>query len=309
MGNVLTSPSSGDELSLDEEVIPNPEALRVAKLMKKRGIDIIPKSFTGDDGKPVVLGVPKKEDREKLKEEYTKLKRIVAQKLDGIESLGVGPRKPWEWTQTSKSVDELLELAEASKSEFMETIHESLGGIPGTEAYFGKDDQFVTKSKGSLERKVEDVTQMNMGTGLTETEARERAVCTTNDSLRGTVLVDTIDNLRPTVENMVRLFESKGGEVSVSNKWNEDYPDGYVGIHLVIKFAPESQPENFILAELQIHLKAMKMGKIDKLAHTAYESTRGQDSTTDLGREHIADGNIATQALLLSVLDEIVDSG
>ena len=55
---------------------------------------------------------------------------------------------------------------------------------------------------------------------------------TIDDSVRGTIVTDTPEQLGDAIRRFRSSVEASGGRVEVDNKWNNnDNPTGYVGVH------------------------------------------------------------------------------
>lgn len=269
------------------------------KKLMANGIKFTFKNYCADNGQQVRIATPHPDMQTRIDNKYILQTDKVCRSLNGVENLGVGKRNPWEWEpHTSSTTDELLDMAESCKGQFMGIIRSSLVG--SAQANFGPDDSYVCKSKSSLERKTEDISKKMLAGGSVSSleEGKRKFISTCNDSLRGTVTVKNSDELRGTIEGLVKSFEEQGMEVSVSNKWeNGGYPDGYVGVHMVIKM--KNSVGKTILTELQVHLEDFTTPEFKKVAHSCYEDSRKSGSLNT----QIRDANLATKALYFTSLN------
>lgn len=181
-----------------------------------------------------------------------------------------------DFANSAETVEELHNDAHLAKPHFS-THLEAVAARTGAEVNAGLDNQFMVKSRSSLQAKVKRWTEEN---GASEKAVLQKI----NDPLRATLICKDLT----TLENTIREFfhASEESEIVVgqaySNKFDAKYPSGYVGYHCngIIKIDGKE-----VRFEVQFHVQSIVDGtdtSLKELSHRLYESTRG-----DPGEEKI----------------------
>lgn len=111
------------------------------------------------------------------------------------------------------------------------------------------------------------------------------------DVLRGSIIVETPEQVASLIEEIGAQIEAEGGSYYVKNFWSDPKPlsKGYVGAHMRARICvnPEA-PEHlrrYINVEIQFHLKDIMDGRkgcAKEVAHLVYKQEAGQDIASDL---------------------------
>ncbi len=163
-----------------------------------------------------------------------------------------------EWENSVSTLDELLRLAKKNAGPFSEMVQGSCN--KGTHAYMGENNEFVTKSKESAQRKIDGWAEYSGDKG--------GALRQLNDSLRATVIADDLGSMKNSILRLREEATRRGWEVVFSDKHAENYTSGYVGVHCKLKMI---DGKNTILGEIQFHFRPVHDGSIDSLKETAHE--------------------------------------
>lgn len=193
----------------------------------------------------------------------------------------IGPIYPREsiqsnlWENNARTVDELLEDAWAASSYFREKCLQ-IAKKTDSEANFGFQDTSIVKSRASLARKVKKTAQK-----LRISE--EEAVAKIRDALRGTIIVDTPEQIAVVVDAIKEFAQSEKREAVFINIWEENRASGYVSVHAKMLLPiPEkyvSGKKNIII-EIQIHLRCVMDGTMH--GHFLYEYIRDDKRNSEL---------------------------
>ncbi len=208
--------------------------------------------------------VPKKP--EQVLSAYKELKTKISSKIVVDESIEhVKDAKKWE--NTAMTISELMKDAAIIKDEyaiFIKKLAEKNNG----KACFGHNNQFILKSKHSIERKVkDDIKELD--------KAESEVVSKIADSIRGSIVVATPQDITHVVKELQSSAKEKGWDITFKNIWQEDRANGYVGVHAKLKLiTPEGR---IVIAELQIHLPEIYNGTekcIKEHNHKIFEYAR-----------------------------------
>ena len=234
----------------------------------------------GGKDQSMKIMVPK--DPERVKKAWGELKNQVRDKIGKVAQGNWEDTLKWR-NDSVKSSDEMFNYAKASEKQFQDLVAEIAKPVKG-EPNFGPDlngdgvGDFTVKGKGSLERKVKKRMEEF---GASEEEILQTAI---QDGIRGTIVVETPEQLGNMVRAAAAKFEKEGIEFFVENKFTaEKNYSGYVAVDSLIKMpAPDYEKTgNTITAELQFHCRAFNNGT-DKTpkeqAHKLYEMTREMSS-------------------------------
>lgn len=168
------------------------------------------------------------------------------------------------WTNSASTVSELIDNA----TKVVPVFTDLLNGIrkrTGCIISAGKNMEHMIKTELSLEAKV------NKWTSVGEVSV-EQAVKSINDSIRATVIAKDFNQLKDALEACVALAKEKGIDIVFSNKFEEDYKSGYVGVHakayMKVDHTDGSRIEN--MGEIQFHVEDIYDGTEDSTKETAH---------------------------------------
>ena len=175
-----------------------------------------------------------------------------------------------KWTNDhSRTEEQLVDLAGRTKPAWTAAVRKIVAAIGGkVEAAFGDGDQHATKGIGSLTRKSKKIQEEK---GLEPTVAVNRGV---GDAIRGSVIVDTPEELGSAIREAVKLFGHEN--IVVDNKFvGKPNKSGYTAVHCDVWF-PDANGTR-MKAELQFHMRSFYDGSeanVKGQAHKLYEATR-----------------------------------
>lgn len=211
-----------------------------------------------------------------LQEEWMNCKRLIAKRIGPIHP---GPTKKSDnWKNNALTADQLIEDAHAAAPQFLKMCL-AISQQTGTSTNFGIENRHMIKSRRSVQKKIHEY----ISSGFSYTEA----VGKVRDSLRGTIIVEKIEQIPQVVDAIKKYAKNMGREVVFLNLWEENNPSGYVGIHAKMLFPVPSEEMNSntknINVEIQIHLKCIMDGTFKcakERAHLLYAQMhqRGFDS-------------------------------
>lgn len=205
--------------------------------------------------------VPK--DVSPIAELHAKNMATVAKEM-GLES-EPGETPP----NSSKTIDALLADAQSVGPTFNKMLRDA-AGESGGKAWFGKDDQFMLKSRESMTRKVKD-RKADRGDSVTE----EDVVGGISDAVRGSIIFNKPQEITRAVEAMKAKIKAAGGSVYIDNKFSSPNASGYAGVHMGVNLPTPSG--GTIQTEVQFHLASMydgTMGSAKEKSHGVYEIVR-----------------------------------
>lgn len=185
--------------------------------------------------------------------EWLNYKNAIAEKIGPIFP---GPSKESaKWSNSANTIEQLIADARDASNQFLSmclNISHKTGCTPN----FGIDNQYMIKSKKSIERKIIE----GMNAGL----KKEEAISKIRDTLRGTIIADNVEQIPLVVQALKNYAREMGREVIFINIWNDNRSSGYVGIHAKMLFPVYDAKGNIIdrniNAEIQIHLKSIMDG-------------------------------------------------
>lgn len=188
-----------------------------------------------------------------IREEWMKEKNAIAERIGPIYP--IFSEKKALWRNSANSIDSLIKDAQMAAPYFWEMcvlIAHKTGATPS----FGVGNQNILKSRKSITRKVQESIKL----GLSE----EEAVSHVRDSLRGTIIVDTPEQIPVVVQSLKEFACEMGREIFFINIWEDNRSSGYVGIHAKMLFpiydAKKMDTNRNIIVEIQIHLKCIMDG-------------------------------------------------
>lgn len=178
------------------------------------------------------------------------------------------------WENTATSVDELLAdelLAANSLRKIMKAATDLTGGILS----FGPEDKHITKTRESIESKIERSIRDGM-------PSRETAIRFIDDGVRGTIYCKTPKALGKSVVSFIKKAREEQIFFSPTDLWKATYDcAGYADIEMKIKIpvpsATDSLPAKYVLGEIQFHLEDFYDATPDSAvarAHKVYEILR-----------------------------------
>lgn len=160
------------------------------------------------------------------------------------------------WRNSADTIDLLIEDAKVAAPTFLEICKE-ISVNTGSGISFGINNRSMIKSKKSILRKVDEVI-------LEEKVVEREAVKKVRDSLRGTIIAETPEEIPFIIESIKKIAQNKGCEVIFINIWEENRLSGYVGIHakLLLPFNDDKNGSinRKIITEIQIHLRCIMDG-------------------------------------------------
>jgi hypothetical protein len=178
------------------------------------------------------------------------------------------------WQNTATSVDELLadeSLAANSLSKIMSIATKLNRGIVS----FGPGDKHITKTRESIESKIE----RSMRDGM---PSRETAIRFIDDGVRGTIYCKTAKALGRSVVTFIKEAQKERISFSPTDLWKVSYDcAGYADIEMKVKipvaFEADGSPVKYVLGEIQFHLEDFYDATPDSAiarAHKIYEILR-----------------------------------
>ncbi|MBS4165987.1 Uncharacterized protein NEOC65_001064 [Neochlamydia sp. AcF65] len=147
------------------------------------------------------------------------------------------------WTNDASTIAELHASALEVKSEFLAMV-EATCQESGVYSFHGDASQFLIKTQVSMNRKA----SIWAGNGADFSGAVKKL----NDTIRTTFMANNIDEMRQAIHIFAKESRKRGYEIVFSNKFKEDYPSGYVGIHAKI-YLKTPYTGKRIMGEVQFH--------------------------------------------------------
>jgi hypothetical protein len=158
---------------------------------------------------------------------------------------------------TATNHKNLRKDAKVVAPKFIESL-KKISKATGGDANFGSEDMFAIKSEGSLKRKIASDSRA-------EKISREQATQKISDAIRGTIIVDSEEQIQTITKKINEWIEREGGEISWKNIFQEERDDGYVGIHgkILLPFTTHKGEKRRIRCELQLHFRTVADGSLD----------------------------------------------
>lgn len=215
-----------------------------------------------------VVKAPVAKDLEALRRDVVAARQKIADILGDI-----GDTEDPKFANHAASADELLQDAQAAEP-ILRSVVGASARVAGGEANFGPGGKFALKSPESLQRKVRE---------RIETRQQGEAVVVKgiSDAVRGSVLVDTPEQLKKASEAIRAAVEKAGGKIFVDNKFKTPHEFGYGAVHADL-LLPAGDSGRMIRAEVQLHLRAVNDGTMQSVkesSHKFYELLRGDAKT------------------------------
>lgn len=205
-----------------------------------------------------------------VRTEWMNYKNAIAEEIGAIYPAPT--QESALWRNTADSIDALVKDAQMAAPYFWEmclTIAKRTESI----ANFGIGNQYMIKSKESISRKVQE--------SVVQGESKEEAISKIRDTLRGTIIAETPEQIPLIVQALKEFAYGMGREIVFINIWKENRPSGYVGIHAKMLFPiydeEGHQTQSNIIIEIQIHLKCIMDGTqmcVKEREHLLYDEMR-----------------------------------
>lgn len=199
---------------------------------------------------------------------------VVAARQKIADILGdVGDTEDPKFANHAESADEVLQDAQAAEP-LLRSVVGASAQAAGGEANFGPGGKFALKSPESLQRKVRERIE-------TRQQGEAAVVKGISDAVRGSVLVDTHEQLKKASEAIRAAVEKAGGKIFVDNKFKTPHEFGYGAVHADL-LLPAGDSGRMIRAEVQLHLRAVNDGTMQSVkesSHKFYELLRGDAKT------------------------------
>lgn len=204
-------------------------------------------------------------------EQWYQLKEIVRNAIGDITPKGNAKNAMWQNSATT--VDQLYKDASTFVGYFQNDIMKAVEAmVPGTS---DTGFQYVQKNKSSIQAKVNRDTTDRRRSRI-QYAGQPDPIRLIGDALRGTLVVDTLEQHRDVISNLTELIESQGNSIVYKNVYELDYDSGYVGIHAKLLLKNQTTKRS-ILAEVQIHFRSLNDGTLQcpkEYNHAAYEVER-----------------------------------
>ena len=209
-------------------------------------------------------------------EEYENHKEMISQLME------LPDQKKLEqdtWINTAVTIENLLQDAKFFAPLFVDFLQSTIQGIDQATVSFGPNNAFMLKSPSSLRRKIDAICrEMSQVTKFEDKDIEKKVIQSAWDSIRGTIVIDTVDALKNTIYMLKFKTKENGWALTINNLWNKPSTGyastGYVGIHTAIQMISGGKS---IIAELQIHFSQMFDGSPTcpkERSHIFYERTR-----------------------------------
>ena len=238
---------------------------------------------------------------ERVDQAWLAQKELLREKIGPVYPKDSREMGSWFWQNTAISIDDLFVHATQAAPFFKSFMEEIATAISGR-TYFGEKDKHIVKTRASIEEKVKKIIteQTKYGQSFSERDA----VITLNDSLRGTIIIDSIPQCLTTLNMLRNECAIVHYDLVFSNKFDANYPNGYVGIHakVVYKYTFSGQKRS-VVSEVQIHFNAIEDGTPScpsQSTHGLYEESRkilSQDDESKARKEKL-DAAIKLQFLI-----------
>lgn len=168
--------------------------------------------------------------------------------------------------------------AEIVAPHFIENVRK-ISKETGGDANFGPGDMFAIKGEDSLKRKI-------AGDSQSEKISIEQATQKISDALRGTIIIDSEEQMQSITKKTAEWVEAEGGSISWKNIFQEQRDDGYIGIHgkILLPFISDTGENRQIRCELQLHFRTVADGSLDspkERMHLLYKNTNETPSPND----------------------------
>lgn len=213
-----------------------------------------------------------------IRREWKRYKNEIAERIGPVYPLPTVQSNLWE--NSAKTIDDLLKDARLTAPYFKEKCVQ-IAKKTDAVAYFGAGDESIVKSRASLTRKVKRISQE---LGVSE----EQAVSRVRDALRGTIAVDTPEQISLVVDAIKEFAQSEKREVVFINIWEENRLTGYIGVHaklLLPVYEKQMCIQKNIIVEIQIHLKCVMestRSSVKEGGHFLYEHVRDGEPDAEL---------------------------
>lgn len=195
---------------------------------------------------------------------WTSSRALIASQITGVEPIGISSR-----LNNVSSIVALNDLSNEAAPAYIAFVEGVVAGIPSARYSFGPNNSAVTKSLGSLQRKVWQKMEVR-------DQTEEYVVQRIGDSLRGSIYVQDPREFASVIQ---RIKANLPGDSSImfENFFEGKVSSaGYIAVHGAVDF--DGGPQlGIILAELQVHLQSVYDGSQDSPkedAHFIYQVLR-----------------------------------
>lgn len=252
------------------------------------GRDEQPKSSGGEDARPEDelcpevdcedfegYRVPRNES--KLREIFERGRQAIAKALGGIGD--DAPAAPF--SNGARSVDELIADSRATEATLRELIDGAAAAVKG-ESFYGEGGKNAVKTPESIGHKIRRI--MSKNPRLTEADAVQKI----GDGVRGSLLVDTPEQVRAAITELRARAKKQGTKIVVDNKFadpDQFHKGGYAAIHCDVEF--QTKGGRTLRGELQVHLRSVYDGTptcVKDRTHKLLELAQGREGTLDAER-------------------------
>ena len=212
------------------------------------------------------IGAPVPRNPEAVTQALLKRCKQLEQVIGLPKHMGVDVMPP----NSASSIKELVQDAKEVAPVFL-SILDKAKVLTGGEILAGENNKNLLKTEDSLTRKVNK--RMN-DFGTDEKTVIKSIV----DSVRASLIVNTIQDVGIATSKIKELVESHGGYVDIDNKFSKDNipPDSaYTAIHVAARI--KSDNGRYVNSEIQIHLRSVNDGSETapkQRAHSIYDKTR-----------------------------------
>lgn len=204
------------------------------------------------------------------------------------------------WENTASAVEELILDSQFFAPLFNWFLSETMTSVGEGRLSFGPNDAFMIKSPSSLKRKVAMFTnEASRISNLSRETAEKQVVQSLNDTLRGSIIVDSAEGIRKSIQVLEQHANILGWPIHINNLWNKP-STGYIGIHTQIKMVWGNKS---IISEIQVHFSQIfdSTTKCPKeVSHKFYERTRELETTT-LPQEEAKFFNAITESVTKNI--------
>jgi hypothetical protein len=217
------------------------------------------------------------QNHQALEAAYRSLVKEIGSHIQIIDEPEEHKMEALTWRNTAKNPTELRAHAEHFMGVYADMV-DATAKNHQAEACFGPGRCHIIKSEESLRRKVKQEASalLSAEPALTQDQAIERATQEVNDSLRGTIVVDTPYVIRGITEELQQKCHELGWDITVENLWTENFPGGYTGVGAYV-LINSKEGDKSVLSEIQIHLRAIYDGTQHcpkEYSHRIYEYYR-----------------------------------
>ncbi len=194
------------------------------------------------------------DDPELLRRVHEALRQAVQSRIGEVD---VGdPDEVDKWKNTATSVEELHRDAEKTEP-LLRSVVDGAAAEAGGEPNYGPGNKHAVKELKSLDDKV---------------NVKGKRLNRISDAVRGTIIVDQPEDIRPAVAALKKRVEAAGGKLVVDNKFAKPHKAGYGAVHADMLLP--TKDGGFIRSEVQLHLRGLHDGTAESVkeqSHALYK--------------------------------------